>query len=241
MNLRAAWESQAEAWAQWARTPGHDHFFWRYNLPRFLELVPDPGELTVDIGCGEGRVARVLTSRGHRVVGVDGSPTLARLASMHEEPVAATVGDAASLPLRTASADLAVAFMSLQDIDDLDGSVREAARVLRPGGALCIAILHPVVTAGDFEGDALDSRFVLSRAYSEPVRFVEPFSRDGLTMVFHSMHRPLGAYTRALRDAGFLIEVLAEPVPSDEHVQDVPEMARQARLPWWLHLRAVRR
>jgi ubiquinone/menaquinone biosynthesis C-methylase UbiE len=149
-SLRRAWEVQAEAWAAWARTPGHDHFFWRYNLPRFLELVPEPGVLTVDVGCGEGRVGRILMARGHRVVALDSAATLARLAATHADPQTAVVADAAALPLRDAVADLAVAFMSLQDVDDLDLSIHEAGRVLRRGGRLCMAILHPLSTAGDW-------------------------------------------------------------------------------------------
>jgi SAM-dependent methyltransferase len=240
MNLREAWESQAEAWARWARTPDHDHFFWRYNLPCFLELVPEPGQLTLDVGCGEGRLARALASRGHTVIGIDGSPTLARLAATHEEPVASAAADAAALPVASGIADLVVAFMSLQDIDDLEGSVCEAARVLRPGGVFCIANLHPIVTAGAFEDDSPDSRFVISRAYAEPFRSEEPFTRDGLTMVFHSMHRPVAAYTRALHDAAFLVDVLAEPAPPGDLLRDFPQMGHQARIPWWLHLRAIR-
>ena len=240
-TLREAWESQAEAWAAWARTPDHDHFFWRFNLPRFLDLVPEPGQLTIDVGCGEGRVGRALAGRGHRVVALDASPTLARLAATHELSQVTVVGDAAALPLGDASADLVVAFMSLQDVDDLDGSVREIGRVLRRGGMLCMAILHPLSTAGEFADDDVDSAFVLRRPYAEPYRLVESFERDGLTMVFHSMHRSLAAYVSALHDAGLLIEVLTEPLPDDDLLRDQPQMARVRRVPWYLHLRAVRR
>jgi hypothetical protein len=75
----------------------------------------------------------------------------------------------------------------------------------------------------------------------EPLRLVEPFERNGLSIVFHSMHRPLSAYAEALRRAGFAIEVVSEPRPDEDHVRDVPEMWRQRHIPWWLHLVAVRR
>ena len=42
----------------------------------FLELVPEAGRLTIEVGCGEGRVARELLALGHRVVGFDASPAL---------------------------------------------------------------------------------------------------------------------------------------------------------------------
>lgn len=239
-SLRDAWEAQAYNWAAWARTPGHDYFFWRLNLPHFLEMLPPPGRLTVDIGCGEGRVGRALEARGHRVIGFDGSATLARLAAEDEMSQRVTVADAAALPAVDACTDLAIAFMSLQDVDDMVSAVGEAARVLVPGGRLCLAIMHPISTTGLFDSDGHESDFRLLVPYFEPFRYALPFERDGLEMTFAGMHRPLAAYTDALAEAGFLIETIREPAPDDDLVSDMPEMARQRKVPAFLHLRAVR-
>jgi len=239
--MRAAWETHSREWAAWARTPGHDHFFWHYNLPRFLEILPPAGALTLDVGCGEGRVARVLSELGHHVVALDASTTLATLAAAHEDhPVATVVADAVALPLPDGVADRAVAFMSLQDVDDLTGAVDELGRVLQPGGILCMAILHPLTTVGDFADESLDADFVVTHQYREPRRFVDQVERDGLTMEFHSIHRPLEAYTEALHDAGFVIDTLREPVPETAAIAEFPRLARQDRIPWYLHLRATR-
>jgi SAM-dependent methyltransferase len=239
-SLRDAWEQQAHNWAAWARTPGHDYFFWRLNLPHFLEMLPPPGRLTVDIGCGEGRVGRALEARGHRVVGFDGSATLARLAAEDEMNQRVAVADAAALPAVDACADLAIAFMSLQDVDDMVSAVGEAARVLVPGGRLCLAIMHPISTTGLFDSDGHESDFRLLVPYFEPFRYAFPLERNGLEMTFAGMHRPLVAYTDALAEAGFLIEIIGEPVPDDDLVSEMPEMARQRKVPAFLHLRAVR-
>jgi SAM-dependent methyltransferase len=240
-SLGAAWEANALDWAAWARTPDHDHFFWHYNLPRFLEIVPAPGALTLDVGCGEGRLARVLTGLGHRVVGLDSSPTLVGLAATHDQAVAAVNADAMALPLAVSVADQAIAFMSLLDIDDLTGAVHVLGRVLVPGGVLCLATLHPISTVGDFADDSLDADFVVRHVYRQPRRYRDDIERDGLRMQFHSIHRPLEAYADALHDAGFLIELLREPVPDADAIARFPRLARQHRIPWYLHVRAIRR
>lgn len=241
MSLRDAWESEASAWAAWARIPDHDRYFWRHNLPRFLELVPPPGRLTVDLGCGEGRVGRALTARGHRIVSFDGSPTLARLAATHDQPQPVALADAAALPAVDACADLVVAFMSLQDVDDLDGAVGEAARVLVPGGRLCIAVVHPLNSAGAFTGEVPDAAFVIEGSYLDRGRrYTGTIQRDGLTMTFHSLHHSLEGYTRALEDAGLLIEAVREPAVDAEHLDDGPPAARWTRVPLFLHLRAMK-
>lgn len=241
MSLRDAWEEQAEAWVTWARTPDHDVFFWRYNLPSFLELVPVPGRRTLDVGCGEGRLGRILEAQGHRMVGIDSSPTLVSAAAHHDAAYPVGVGDAAALPVGGGEVDLVVAFMSLQDVDDLDGVMHEIARVLVPTGRLCLAIIHPMVSVGEFaDPDDLTADFVIRRPYPVHEHLVELFERNGLSMVFHTMHRPLSAYTSALERAGFVLESVREPIPDDELVRDVPRMARQQRVPWFLHLRAVK-
>ena len=79
MALEGFWEQQAEAWVRWARAPGHDSY-WVFLRERFLELLPPPGALTVDVGCGEGRLACDLRRLGHAVVAVDRSPTMVRYA-----------------------------------------------------------------------------------------------------------------------------------------------------------------
>jgi SAM-dependent methyltransferase len=235
MTLREAWEENAARWAAWARTPGHDTY-GQTNARRFLELVPAPGRSTIDLGCGEGRLGRDLVALGHSVIALDASPTLIGLAATHGEcPLAAVLADAACLPLSDGAADLVVAFMSLMDIDDMDGAVRESARVLRPGGRLCLAVVHPMNSAGRFEGEPQDRNapFVISQSYTEPRRYRDEAERNGLHMTFVSDHRPIEAYRWALEAAGFAIEALREVTSDDPN-------DHWTRVPMFLHMRAVR-
>jgi SAM-dependent methyltransferase len=235
--LRRLWDHQAEAWAAWARAPDHDTF-WHFTRWRLFELLPEPGALTLDLGAGEGRLARELTARGHRVVGVDSSETLSRLAATHDEATATVVGDLAALPAATATADLAVACLSLQDVDDLDGALRETARVLQPGGRLCLAIVHPINSAGHFTGEDADAPFVIDGTYLSEFRYSDHLERDGLTMTFHSAHRPLETYAAALAAAGLLIETIREPAWDSP-----PRTARfrgWARVPMFCFIRALK-
>lgn len=235
MSLRDAWEVNAAAWLRWARTPGHDTYD-QFHGRRFLELVPPPGRLTVDLGAGEGRLGRDLAALGHRIVAVDASPTLARASASHGRPLPAIVADAAATPLQCGCADLVVAFMSLQDVDDLTSAVREAARVLSVGGQLCLAIVHPLNSAGRFEGERDDAGapFVIRGSYLDTFRYHDDVDRDGLAMSFHSQHRPLQTYSLALENAGLVIESIREVTVSETD-------DRWARIPLFLHVRARRR
>ncbi len=228
-NLSDAWEENAEQWLAWARTPGHDTYYWHLNLPAFAQLVPGAGRRTLDVGCGEGRIGRWLAESGHRVTGIDSSPTLAekaRKAGGYEE---VALGDAAALPWPDGEFDLVVAFMSLHDMSDPERVIREIARVLEPGGVLCMAIVHPLNRPAEHLDD-----------YFSDQRFYEPLTLRGLTMTFEGMDRPLESYTRALSDHGFVIDQLREPRPSPAVVERAPELEPAARKPYFLHLRCRR-
>jgi SAM-dependent methyltransferase len=239
MRLSDAWEGVAADWVRWARAPDHDSY-WLFHRERFFELVPPPGDLTVDVGCGEGRVSRDLKALGHRVIAVDASPTMVDAAREADPGGDYRLADAAALPLGDASADLVVAFMSLQDVDDMPGSVREIGRVLAPGGRACIAVVHPLNSAGRFGSDDDQSPFTIAGSYLDESRTVDVFERDGYHMVFHSSHHPLEAYACALEEAGFLIERIREPRSTRPDGTPVGRTNRWLRVPLFLHLRAVK-
>jgi SAM-dependent methyltransferase len=232
MTLREHWDAQADSWARFARTPGHDEFHERFNFPAFLDLLPPPGYATLDVGCGEGRVGAELVERGHRVTGVDASPRMVELARERHEAV---VADATGLPFDDGAFDLVVAYMSLMNMDDLDGAVREIGRVLEPGGRLCAADIHPF-NVGEFVGDD----YVITGSYLEPATKVFESDRDGIRVTFHDHAIPLERYSRAFEAAGLALEALREPQPPDAFLAARPVAARRRRFPLLLHMRMVK-
>jgi SAM-dependent methyltransferase len=238
MTLRDRWEGEANPWIRWARTPGHDSY-WRHHRDQFLPLLPPPGRCTVDIGCGEGRLARDLKGLGHKVIAIDASPSLAAAAREADPSMDIRLADASALPLKDGSADLAVAFMSLQDVDAMPVAVREIARILESGGKLCVAIVHPLNSAGRFEGKAADAAYVIAGDYLRAFPYTDVVERDGLAMTFHSQHRSIESYFLALEEAGLLVEALREPAVPDYAIKS-EATRRWQRVPLFLHIRARR-
>jgi len=165
---------------------------------------------------------------------------MVELALSHDDARPAVLSDAASLPFRDEAFGLVVAYMCLHDIDTMPEAVREAARVLQPSGMLCVAIPHPINTAGSFQTGDPAAPFVIAASYLEPAPSVMVAAREGLSLTFHSEHRPLEAYFRALEAAGLLTETVREVGAPDHIASQDPAARRWQRVPLFLHLRAIK-
>ncbi|HEY8813588.1 MAG TPA: class I SAM-dependent methyltransferase [Candidatus Dormibacteraeota bacterium] len=236
---RKHWEQESSNWAAWARRPDFDAY-WKYS-PTFFDLVPPAGDRTLEVGCGEGRVSRDLAAHGHHVVGIDGSPTLVRLACEADTRSSYLVADAAALPFATETFDLVVLYNSLMDVDDMDGCVRESCRVLRHGGSLCACVTHPMADAGQFESREPDAPFLIRGSYLGPRRaFDVEETRGDLHMNFKGWAYSLEEYFRPLERSGLMIQAVREPSLEPGTGTPSPSDERWRRIPGFLMWRAIK-
>jgi ArsR family transcriptional regulator len=111
-------------------------------------LGPGPFELLVDLGTGTGRMLELFATRFRRGLGLDLNPAMlayARAKIEREGLSHAQVrqGNLYDLPLTDRSADAVVMHQVLHFLSDPQRAVREAARVLAPGGRLLIVDFAP--------------------------------------------------------------------------------------------------
>jgi SAM-dependent methyltransferase len=235
MEEEIDWDQEADNWVRWARTPDHDAY-WKFRDAFFEQIVPQPGRCTVEVGCGEGRVARDLKERGHRVVAVDRSRRLLNCARDADPAGAYLLANAARLPIADASCDLVVAYNSLMDVADMPTTVSEAARILEPGGRLCVCVTHPLSESGNFLTSEPESVFEITGSYFGRRRFEGTFTRDGLSITFRGWSTALEDYMREFERSRLLVEALREPRPSST----TDHFAPWHRIPMFLTMRLIK-
>lgn len=104
--------------------------------PWILERIPkDPCHI-LDIGCGAGFLTNYLAKYGHTVTGLDMSKSSLEIAQKYDETkkVKYIEGDAYKLPFPDNSVDVVTAMDFLEHVEDPEKVVKEASRVLKPGG-----------------------------------------------------------------------------------------------------------
>jgi len=98
-----------------------------------------PGARVLDVGCGDGKLAVALLAAGVRAVGLEGSSGPARRAAA-ETGGRVVVGDPAALPFAASTLDAIVIWHVLEHLPEPRRTLAEAARCLRPGGILVVAV-----------------------------------------------------------------------------------------------------
>ncbi|MGW3994101.1 class I SAM-dependent methyltransferase [Amycolatopsis sp. NPDC004772] len=200
----------------WAPTYDRPNSAFTLDEPPVGEIAGAlPAGVALDAACGTGRYAEILSGLGHRVIGVDGSPDMLARARTRVPRGEFLLGDLHRLPVAGAAVDLVVCGLALTHVPALAPVLAEFARVLRPGGHLVIADMHPERVA---------------QGAIPPVR-----GAGGRPGRLRSYRHPIGDYLRAALAVGLQVRRCEEPpVPAGDPPAPVPPPGPWELWPWSL-------
>ena len=238
MQNEGQWNRHARWW-QREFSAGADPEYEDQILPLVARHLQGARRV-LDVGCGEGQVARRVASGGAEVVGLD--PTAAQIEAARERgggPVYLRAR-AESLPCRDGSFDTVVVCLALEHVDAFEAAINEVARVLEPGGRFVLLLGHPLLQA---PGSAWIDDRILGEMYwrvgdylTEERRFHEV--APGVDLFF--VHRPLSRYVHAMGQAGLLIDDMVEEAPPTRVIAESWGFPEAATIPRVLLIGAIR-
>ena len=238
MTGRDPWEAHA-GWWQAGFTEGADAEYTEQIVPMTAEHLAGAVDV-LDVGTGEGQLARVAATGGvkRRVVGVD--PAWAQLSVARDRggDVGYARARASALPFPTGSFDAVLVCLVFEHIEDMDESVAEVGRVLRPGGRLLWFMNHPLLQvpgSGWIDDQILEEQYWRIGPYLVEDTSLEEMEKG---VVLPYVHRPLSRYVNALLGAGLVIRHMEEPAPPPGFLERAPEYREAASIPRLLFLLA---
>ncbi|MFG2836069.1 class I SAM-dependent methyltransferase [Streptomyces zaomyceticus] len=214
----APYDGFAESFAREAAVSAYNA---RYDRPTVLGLIGDVNGLDIlDAGCGPGLYLSELAARGARPFGIDQSADMVRLTGERLGSLAQVRRHDLADPLSWAdneSFDIVLLALVLHYLPDRVSTLRELARILRPGGQIVVSTSHPTADWLARGGSYFDSGFIEER-----------WSNG---MIHRYWHQPLQAWLDEFTAAGLALDRLVEhqPAPSMArlHPADHEKLTRQ--------------
>lgn len=211
----------------WRSELGEDPAYEADVAPLVMELVGSvAGKCVIDIGCGEGRLMSTLVSAGAVAVGVDVSRDLLGSARMFGPVVRVR------LPFLECVSDGvfdgAIVSLVLEHLEDEETFLREAGRIVRPGGRLALVINHPMFTAPDSAPIQEDDEVLWRPGRYFDRGYTDEKAWDG-TIRFH--HRTMASLLNAAWVGGWNLERMVEMGVTESQISRHPALAQQRHIP----------
>ncbi len=224
-------------------------------LPDLLQILSiKKGERVLDLACGQGFFARAWKHAGAEVIGVDISHELIDIAKNYEKGQSGLMVEYFAAPshkldfLADKSIDKISLVLALQNIEKVNETFAECARVLKPGGSLAIVLNHPAFRIPKESHWGFDDKAEIQ--YRRIDKYMTEFKvsinmtpgGDQATFT-SSFHRPLQFYFKALKGTGFAVRTVHELISnkiSQPGKRALAENQARKEIPMFLALEAVK-
>ena len=240
MSDNGLWDEHAQWWID-GFTNGADPEYVEQIIPLAVEELVGRHKV-LDLGCGDGQIARALAAQGSDVLGVDPTQLHIDMAIERGGGPRYLLGGAIDIPADDNSFDAVVACLVFEHIDQMDEAMTEVARVLKPEGQFSFFLNHPLLQtpgSGWIDDHIIDppEQYWRIGPYLVETESIEEVEKD---VYIRFIHRPLSRYVNALIANGMTLERMVEPSPPAGFLARAPEYALAHTVPRLLYLRSTK-
>ncbi len=240
MSDNGLWDEHAQWWID-GFTDGADPEYVEQIIPLAVEELAGRHKI-LDLGCGDGQIARALAAQGSEVLGVDPTQLHIDVAIKRGGGPQYLLGGATKIPADDESFDAVGACLVFEHIDQMDEAMTEVARVLKPNGQFSFFLNHPLLQtpgSGWIDDHIIDppEQYWRIGPYLVETESIEEVEKD---VYIRFIHRPLSRYVNALLANGMSLERMVEPSPPAGFLARAPEYALAHTVPRLLYLRSTK-
>ena len=240
MSDNGLWDEHAQWWID-GFTNGADPEYVEQIIPLAVEELVGRHKI-LDLGCGDGQIARALAAQGSDVLGVDPTQLHIDIAIERGGGPRYLLGGATDIPADDETFDAVVACLVFEHIDQMDEAMTEVARVLKPNGQFSFFLNHPLLQtpgSGWIDDHIIDppEQYWRIGPYLVETESIEEVEKD---VYIRFIHRPLSRYVNALLANGMSLERMVEPSPPAGFLARAPEYALAHTVPRLLYLRSTK-
>lgn len=204
-----------------------------YERPATLSLLPDViGKNVLDAGCAAGWYSKWLIDHGASVIALDFSPNMIKMTQKRLDGKAQIIQADLNEPLdfiKDSSLDIVLSSLTLHYIKNWEPPLSEFMRILKPLGCLIFSVHHPFMDFAVYHRENYFATELLTDEWDT--------SAGKVKVQFY--RRPLHKIISAVIQAGFTIEKLLEPLPTEKFRETQPEIyKRLTKKPHFLFIRA---
>ncbi len=228
------WNTNA---AFWDKRMGEGNDFHRLLLePNLLDMLQiKKGDAILEVGCGNGQLARKMAGLGAKVTAIDGAAKFIKIAK--QKPLADKIdyrviditNTAELKKLKDNTYDAIVCNMVLMDVENIEPFIGFLPQVLKKNGRFIFSVTHPCFNSGEtaLVHERNDIGGEIHEYYGVKVsNYLKARAAKGLGMIGQPLpqyyfHRPLSELLKVCFKNGFFMDDLREPSFKESEVRSI--------------------
>ena len=232
-----SWQPVSEWYTKTVGESGN-YYHQHVVIPAVLRLLNlSENSSLLDLACGQGVLERQIPPNVY-YQGIDISPSLITYAKtqIHNPNHHVVVGNVTRpLPIQKTGFSHAAIVLALQNIEEPELALQQAADRLAPNGTLVLILNHPVFRIPRQSGWGIDEKTKIQ--FRRVDRYLSPLkipitatpSQGQRSAITWSYHQPISAYSAFLQKAGFVIEIIEELGSDKVSVGKAAKMENRSR------------
>ena len=215
------------------------------EIPTFRSMLPNVKNKSIlDLGCGYGETDKYLKELGATyVLGIDISEHMIDIANKENKIDGL---EYKVMPMEEINAidkkfDIIISSLAFHYIKDYNKLIKDIYNLLDENGILLFSQEHPMVLATIKEPYVSDSKIDIN---NKRFYLLSDYNRSGIREMLWNgekvikYHRTISELINGLVDAGFIIDEIKEPTPSEEAIEKVPKYIYQYDRPYFIFIKA---